>query len=93
MLRSSAQETRLYAGALKAPTDAAKAIVLFLTQRSGKGKSTKNANEQEYRGILDNLISDLLIVLFWPEWPAASLVLNILCRFMVSQALQPVDLI
>lgn len=51
--------------------------------RSGKGKLTKNSNEAEYRVILDNLISDLLIVLFWPEWPAASLILSVICKFMV----------
>ncbi|KAH8114301.1 hypothetical protein DFH11DRAFT_1508962 [Phellopilus nigrolimitatus] len=78
------EEVRLYSAGLEAPTKAAKAIVLFLTQRSGKGKSTKNANEQEYRSIFDNLISDLLVVLFWPEWPAASLVLSIVCRYMIT---------
>ena len=26
----------------------------------------------------------MLAVLFWPEWPAASLVLSIVCKFMVS---------
>ncbi|THG98726.1 hypothetical protein EW145_g7376 [Phellinidium pouzarii] len=78
------EEVKLYSTGLEAPTKAAKAIVLFLTQRSGKGKSTKNVNEQEYRAIFDNLISDLLVVLFWPEWPAASLMLNIICRYMIS---------
>ena len=33
--------------------------------------------------IFDNLISDLLTVLFWPEWPAAALLLTIACKFMV----------
>lgn len=51
--------------------------------RSGKGKATKNSNEAEYRTIFDNLISDLLVILFWPEWPAASLLLSIVCKFMV----------
>lgn len=51
--------------------------------RSGKTKATKNSNEAEYRTILDNLISDLLTVLYWPEWPAASLLLSIACRYMV----------
>lgn len=77
------KETRVYAAGLEAPTKAAKAIVVFLTHRSGKGKSTKNANEQEYRAIFDNLISDLLVVLFWPEWPAASLLLSVICKYMV----------
>lgn len=69
---------------LESATKAAKTIVLFLTQRSGKGKATKNSNEAEYRAIFDNLVSDLLAVLFWPEWPAASLLLGIICKFMVS---------
>lgn len=73
----------MYVSGLDAPTKAAKAIVVFLTQRSGKGKSTKNSNELEYRTIFDNLISDLLVVLFRPEWPAASLVLSIICKYMV----------
>ena len=51
--------------------------------RSGKGKITKNSNEAEYRIIFDNLISDLLVVLYWPEWPAASLLLSIACKYMV----------
>ena len=78
------EEIRLYQNALDAPTKAAKTIILFLSQRSGKSKTSKNNNEAEYRAIFDNLISDLLVVLFWPEWPAAALVLNIVCKFMVS---------
>ncbi|KAG9315547.1 hypothetical protein JVU11DRAFT_3168 [Chiua virens] len=78
------EEIQLYMSGLDSATNAAKTIVLFLTQRSGKGKLTKNSNEAEYRIILDNLISDLLIVLFWPEWPAASLILSVICKFMVT---------
>ncbi|KAF9457433.1 hypothetical protein BDZ94DRAFT_1326256 [Collybia nuda] len=77
-------ENRLYGSALESATKAAKTIILFLNQRSGKGKATKNSNEAEYRTIFDNLISDLLVVLYWPEWPAASLLLSIACKFMVS---------
>ncbi|CAK5269895.1 unnamed protein product [Mycena citricolor] len=70
-------ETRLYRSGLESATKAAKQIIAFLTQRSGKGKATKTSNEAEYRGIFDNLISDLLAVLYWPEYPAASFILNI----------------
>ena len=52
--------------------------------RSGKTKVTKSSNEAEYRAIFDNFISDLLAVLFWPEWPAASLLLGIISKVMVS---------
>ncbi|KAH0832222.1 sister chromatid cohesion C-terminus-domain-containing protein [Lanmaoa asiatica] len=78
------EEIQLYVSGLDSATNAAKTIVLFLTQRSGKGKLTKNSNEAEYRTILDNLISDLLVVLYWPEWPAASLILTVICKFMVA---------
>ncbi|KAJ7719905.1 sister chromatid cohesion C-terminus-domain-containing protein [Mycena metata] len=77
-------EIRLYRSGLESATKAAKKIIIFLTQRSGKGKATKNSNEAEYRSIFDNLISDLLSVLYWPEYPAASLLLNIASKFMVA---------
>ncbi|KAJ7465273.1 hypothetical protein FB451DRAFT_1263153 [Mycena latifolia] len=77
-------EIRLYRSGLESATKAAKKIIIFLTQRSGKGKATKNSNEAEYRAIFDNLISDLLAVLYWPEYPAASLLLSIASKFMVS---------
>jgi len=58
---------------------------------SGKTKVTKNANESEYRAILDNLIGDLLVVLNWPEWPAANLMMGIVCKFMVHFLSPPPD--
>ncbi|KDR82399.1 hypothetical protein GALMADRAFT_220397 [Galerina marginata CBS 339.88] len=78
------EEIQLYTTGLESALKAAKTIIIFLTQRSGKGKATKNSNEAEYRAIFDNLIDDLLAVLFWPEWPAASLILSIASKFMVS---------
>ncbi len=38
----------------------------------------------DYKAILDVFIHDLLIVLYRPEWPAASLYLSVLSRLMVS---------
>ncbi|KAF4581480.1 Sister chromatid cohesion protein 2 [Pleurotus pulmonarius] len=78
------EEIKLYSTGLDSAIKSAKTIVLFLTTRSGKGKATKNSNEAEYRTIFDNLISDLLVVLYWPEWPAAGLLLSIACKFMVG---------
>ncbi|EKM54090.1 uncharacterized protein PHACADRAFT_162472 [Phanerochaete carnosa HHB-10118-sp] len=78
------EELRLYTSGLDSATKAAKTIIAFLTQRSGKTKTTKNANEAEYRSIFDNLIADLLTVLFWPEWPAASILLGVASKFMIS---------
>ncbi|KAF8648994.1 hypothetical protein AX16_006108 [Volvariella volvacea WC 439] len=81
---SDHDEIRLYGSGLESATKAAKTIILFLTQRSGRGKLTKNSNEAEYRTIFDNLMSDLLVVHNWPEWPAANLLLSIASKFMVS---------
>ncbi|KAF6755969.1 protein rad9 [Ephemerocybe angulata] len=78
------EEIRLYLTGLESATKAAKTIILFLNSRSGKGKATKNSNEAEYRAIFDNLIEDVLAVLYWPEWPAAGLILSIASKFMVA---------
>ncbi|KIJ54752.1 hypothetical protein M422DRAFT_775001 [Sphaerobolus stellatus SS14] len=78
------EEIQLYNSGLDSASKAAKTIVLFLTQRSGRGKITKTSNEAEYRAIFDNLISDLLTVLYWPEWPAAALLLRIVCAYMIT---------
>ncbi|KAG9123567.1 Sister chromatid cohesion protein 2 [Ceratobasidium sp. 392] len=78
------EEVHLYLNGLESATKTAKTIVLFLTQRTGKNKNTKSANEAEYRSIFDNLIQDVLVVINWPEWPAANLLIGIICKFMLS---------
>ncbi|KAG8832210.1 Sister chromatid cohesion protein 2 [Serendipita sp. 399] len=77
-------EMALYLKGLDSAHRVAKTIVVFLTQRSGKTKTAKSSNEAEYRAILDNLVSDLLTVLYLPEWPAASLILGVLTRLFVA---------
>ncbi|KAG8703668.1 Sister chromatid cohesion protein 2, partial [Ceratobasidium sp. 394] len=78
------EEVHLYLNGLESATKTAKTIVLFLTQRTGKNKNTKSSNEAEYRSIFDNLIQDILVVINWPEWPAANLLMGIVCKFMLS---------
>lgn len=51
--------------------------------RSGKGKIAKTTKEADYRTIFDSLVADLLSVLFWPEWPAASVLLGIVTKYLV----------
>jgi hypothetical protein len=51
---------------------------------AGKSKTTKTTNETEYRAILDTIISDVLTVLYWPEWPGAALLLIVVCKLLVS---------
>ncbi|KAK7056612.1 Sister chromatid cohesion protein 2 [Paramarasmius palmivorus] len=79
------EEIRLYSTALDSATKTAKTIVLFLTQRSGRTKATtKSTPESAYRGILDGLITDLLTVLWWPEWPGAAVLLGVVGRVLLS---------
>ncbi|KZV76249.1 hypothetical protein PENSPDRAFT_646530 [Peniophora sp. CONT] len=82
------EEVKMYAGGLESATKIAKNIVLFLTTRSGKGKTTKSTNEAEYRVIFEHLLTDVQSVLFWPEWPAAATFLGIVTKFFVN-ALDP----
>ena len=53
---------------------------------AGRGKGTKTTNETEYRAILDTLLSDLLTVLYWPEWPGAALLLVVASKLLVSMS-------
>ncbi|KAG9017932.1 Sister chromatid cohesion protein 2 [Tulasnella sp. 427] len=78
------EEIAMYSTALDSPNVAARSIVVFLTTRTGKGKATKSTKEADYRAILDNLIQDLLTVLFWPEWPAASILLGVATKYLLS---------
>uniref|UniRef100_A0A0W0G0I9 Sister chromatid cohesion protein n=1 Tax=Moniliophthora roreri TaxID=221103 RepID=A0A0W0G0I9_MONRR len=79
------EEIRLYSTALDSATKTAKTVVLFLTQRSGRTKATtKSTPESAYRGILDGLITDLLTVLWWPEWPGAGVLLGVVGRVLLS---------
>jgi cohesin loading factor subunit SCC2 len=55
-----------------------------LSRSAGRGKGTKTTNETEYRAILDTLLSDLLTVLYWPEWPGAALLLVVASKLLVS---------
>ncbi|VDC04583.1 unnamed protein product [Peniophora sp. CBMAI 1063] len=82
------EEVKMYAGGLESATRIAKNIVAFLTQRSGKGKTTKSTNEAEYRVIFEHLLTDIDSVLFWPEWPAAATLLGIVTKVFVN-ALEP----
>lgn len=78
------EEIAMYSSALDSPNVAARSIIVFLTTRTGKGKTTKSTKEADYRAILDNLIQDLLTVLFWPEWPAASILLGVATKYLLS---------
>jgi cohesin loading factor subunit SCC2 len=58
-------------------------VATYLVQRSGTSKANKTSIDTDYKAVLDTLVGDLLTVLYRPEWPAASLFLNVISRLMV----------
>lgn len=58
-------------------------IVSFLVQKSGAGKAAKS-QDTDFKAILDAFVSDLLTVMYRPEWPAAALFLAMLSKMLVS---------
>lgn len=54
-----------------------------IQSRSASSKASKSS-EKEHRAVLDIVLQDVLTVLYWPEWPAASQVLMWFCKLMVS---------
>jgi hypothetical protein len=63
-------------------------VATYLVQRSGTSKANKTSIDTDYKAVLDTLVGDLLTVLYRPEWPAASLFLNVISRLMVRLPLK-----
>jgi cohesin loading factor subunit SCC2 len=63
-------------------------VATYLVQRSGTSKANKTSIDTDYKAVLDTLVGDLLTVLYRPEWPAASLFLNVISRLMVRPPLE-----
>lgn len=60
-----------------------KADIVWI-RRSGKAPKNSTAGEAEYKALLEHLVRDLLIVADLPEWPAATLMLQMAIKAMVS---------
>lgn len=78
------QEARICSEAIESVFTSAKMVASYLVQRSGTSKANKTSMDTDYKAVLDTLVNDLLTVLYRPEWPAASLFLNVISRLMVS---------
>jgi cohesin loading factor subunit SCC2 len=63
-------------------------VATYLVQRSGTSKANKTSIDTDHKAVLDTLVGDLLTVLYRPEWPAASLFLNVISRLMVRLPLE-----
>lgn len=51
---------------------------------SGKAPKNSTAGEAEYKALLEHLVRDLLLVADLPEWPVATLMLQVAIKSMVG---------
>ncbi|KAJ1967681.1 Sister chromatid cohesion protein 2 [Dispira parvispora] len=70
-----------YKSILDAASSSAGYVVKFLLSRCTK---SKQANEGEYRALLENFMDDVLSLLGLPEWPAAELILRIFTKHLMG---------
>ena len=63
------------------------AIAGFLTQRSSKAAKNASANEAEYKAVLEHLVRDSLVLVDFPQWPAATLMIQTLTKILVRESL------
>lgn len=59
-------------------------ISLFLVQKASTAKTSKSAQDTDYKSILDTYVRDLLEVVYRPEWPAAALSLGVLSKILMT---------
>ncbi|KAL7420405.1 Sister chromatid cohesion protein 2 [Cryptotrichosporon argae] len=83
-LATAEEEARICAMAVDEALTSTRAIAVYLFQRSASSKSTKTSLDTDYKIIFETLVADLLAVLYRPEWPAASLYLNVLSKLMMT---------
>ncbi|KAF8315647.1 hypothetical protein DL93DRAFT_2078873 [Clavulina sp. PMI_390] len=89
MLDNDREEMNVYASALKPAFGTSGGIFAWLCKQyiSAKGKgNTKSTNEGQYKAILDTIVSDLVNVLYWPEWPGAAIMLTPITTRMIKDA-------
>lgn len=78
------QEAKICSNTIDAVFQSARSVAAYLFQRASASKATKTSVDADYKAILDTLVTDLLVVLYRPEWPVASLFLNVISRLMVG---------
>ncbi|WWC90225.1 uncharacterized protein L201_005158 [Kwoniella dendrophila CBS 6074] len=77
------EETRICADIIESALRSARIVAAYLVQKSTSTKATKTSHDTEYKAILDLFLRDLMVVLYRPEWPAASLYLTVFSRILI----------
>ena len=67
----------------------ASTVAVYLAQRAAEAKPAKHAQELTYASAVYHLLEDLVMLVFQPEWPAATLLLTCFCRIFVSLVEDP----
>ncbi|WVZ61503.1 hypothetical protein U9M48_011364 [Paspalum notatum var. saurae] len=71
---------------IKCHESATEACCLFWTNVLQRFTTSKSQDMSEAKGIIDNLVQDLLAILNLPEYPAAASVLEVLCVLLLQNA-------
>uniref|UniRef100_K3ZPX8 Sister chromatid cohesion protein n=1 Tax=Setaria italica TaxID=4555 RepID=K3ZPX8_SETIT len=71
---------------IKCHEAATEACCLFWTSVLQRFTAAKSQDMSEAKGIIDNLVQDLLTILNLPEYPAAASVLEVLCVLLLQNA-------
>jgi cohesin loading factor subunit SCC2 len=80
------EESRIIKEALDNSRRSTSIITLFLVQKASGNKNTKVSADTDFKIILDAVVSDLLRVLYRPEWPAAAEFVNALSKYLVNSS-------
>jgi cohesin loading factor subunit SCC2 len=79
------EESRMCHGAIESMGGHMKFVVDILVRKSIATKTTRGEKETDFATILTALVSDLLTVIYRPEWPAAAFFLSILLKTLVGR--------
>jgi cohesin loading factor subunit SCC2 len=71
---------------IKCHEAATEACCLFWTSVLQRFTAAKSQDMSEAKGIIDNLVQDLLTILNLPEYPAAASILEVLCVLLLQNA-------
>lgn len=71
-------------GAMEKAAGYMKFLVDVLIRKSIATKISRGEKETDFASILTALVSDLLTVIYRPEWPAAALFLSVLLKTLVG---------
>ncbi|BEI91569.1 uncharacterized protein CcaverHIS019_0403890 [Cutaneotrichosporon cavernicola] len=79
------EESRMCLGTVEKAAGYMKFLVDVLIRKSIATKTSRGAQETDFASILTSLVSDLLTVIYRPEWPAAALFLSVLLKTLLDE--------